>query len=110
MWLQANTNLLEQGAGVGYPVSAFVEPHWGGAVEEGAPLVHGIAAVPGRWDEGKMRMVLEVPWWIYDVQLSLASVAPGPCLARFENRALLPQNEQHSHPLFPGIDLWSGSL
>lgn len=59
-----------QAVGVGYLVPAFVEPHWGGAgeEEEDAPWVRGIAAVRGRWGEGKMRMVLEVPWWACDVQ------------------------------------------
>lgn len=76
-------------------------------MEEGVPSVHEIAAVPGRWDEGKMRMVLEVPSWVYDVQRSLASVAPGPCLARSESRSLLLQTGQHSHPSFPSIDLGS---
>lgn len=33
-------------------------------------MVHGIAAVLDRWVEEKMTRALEVPWWVYGVQLS----------------------------------------
>lgn len=56
--------MLGQAAAVGFPVPAFVGPHWGVAEEAGVLLVRGIAAVPGRWNAGTSRMVLVVPWCV----------------------------------------------